>query len=60
MDKQRRREVPLTPESLAIILEHVQAALHGLKYGHVTLIVQDGRVVQIDRFEKTRVSQQSL
>ena len=42
-------------DSLAVVLEHVRAALRGLKYGHVTLIVQDGRVVQVDRFEKTRI-----
>ena len=44
-------------DSLAVVLEHVRAALKGLKFGYVTLIVQDGRVVQVDRFEKTRVSE---
>ena len=44
-------------DSLSVVLEHVRAALKGLRFGHVTLIVQDGRVVQVDRFEKTRVSE---
>ena len=36
-------------------LRHVRDALHGLKFGTVTLIVQDGVVVQIDRTEKRRL-----
>jgi len=56
MDDQRREQgVTGTVDPLAVVLEHVRAALRGLKYGHVTLIVQDGRVVQVDRFEKTRI-----
>lgn len=56
MVDQRRSDGGAT-DSLAVVLEHVRAALKGLKFGHVTLIVQDGRVVQVDRFEKTRVSE---
>lgn len=36
-------------------ISHVQRALKGLRYGTVTIIVQDGVVVQIDRTEKTRL-----
>ena len=36
-------------------LRHVRDALRGLKFGTVTLIVQDGVVVQIDRTEKRRL-----
>lgn len=36
-------------------LGQVQRALKGLRYGTVTIIVQDGVVVQIDRTEKTRL-----
>lgn len=35
-------------------LRRIGAALHGLKYGSVLAIVQDGVVVQIERTEKTR------
>lgn len=56
MDEKRRDNQAARPaDALAVVLEHVRAALRGLKYGHVTLIVQDGRVVQVDRFEKTRI-----
>ncbi|HEX4130692.1 MAG TPA: YezD family protein [Pirellulales bacterium] len=37
-------------------LEQIRHALHGLRFGLVTVIVQDGVVVQIDRTEKTRLA----
>lgn len=36
-------------------LERIVRALGGLRFGSVTLVVQDGVIVQIDRTEKTRV-----
>lgn len=39
-----------TPSDLAPILE----ALRGLRYGSVELIIQDYRLIQIDRNEKIR------
>ena len=36
-------------------LRRIGEALHGLKYGSVLAIVQDGVVVQIERTEKTRL-----
>ena len=41
--------------TLAAVFDHIQSALRGLKFGHISLIVQDGRVVQVDRFEKVRL-----
>ena len=35
-------------------LERVRDALHGLRYGTVTVIVQDGVVVQVERTDKVR------
>lgn len=35
--------------------EQLLQALRGLQFGHVTLIVQDGVIVQIDRLEKSRI-----
>ena len=35
----------------------IREALRGLQFGTVTIIVQDGVVVQIDRTEKRRVRQ---
>lgn len=37
-------------------LRRIGAALHGLRYGSVVVIVQDGVVVQIERTEKTRLT----
>jgi hypothetical protein len=36
-------------------LERVQAALRGLRFGTVTVVIQDGVVVQIERMEKIRL-----
>lgn len=35
-------------------LDHVAAALKGLRFGQVTVTVQDGVIVQIDRTERRR------
>jgi hypothetical protein len=40
------------PEWLALVREKVQ----DLRYGFVQLVVHDGRVTQIERTEKTRLS----
>lgn len=36
-------------------LQAVTAALHGLRYGSVEIVVHDGRIVQVERREKVRV-----
>jgi hypothetical protein len=36
-------------------LSQLERALHGLRYGTVTLSVQDGVIVQIERTEKVRL-----
>ena len=36
-------------------LAKVRDALNGLRYGQVTVVVQDGVVVQVERTEKVRV-----
>jgi hypothetical protein len=40
----------------ALALRKVRDALDGLRYGEVTVIVQDGVVVQVERTEKTRIA----
>jgi hypothetical protein len=37
-------------------LAKVRDALHGLRYGVVTVVVQDGVVVQVERTEKVRLT----
>jgi hypothetical protein len=39
-------------------LEQVEQALHGLQYGQVTVIVQDGVVVQVERTDRMRLPRQ--
>lgn len=36
--------------------DQIREALGGLKYGQVTIIVQDGVIVQIDRMERKRLA----
>jgi hypothetical protein len=33
---------------------HIEEALRGLKFGTVTIVVQDGVIVQVERTERTR------
>ena len=44
---------PDQKEELAI--KQVRKALKGLRFGTITLVVQDGIIIQIDRTSKTRV-----
>ncbi len=45
---------PPTPEEQRVLRE-VLAAIRSISHGTVTLIVQDRRVVQLDRTEKRRL-----
>jgi hypothetical protein len=47
------------PDELDKGLEAVLGALRGLRFGQVTVIVQDGVIVQIERTERTRLRQAS-
>lgn len=40
----------------ALPLEKIQEAVESIRYGVVQLIIQDGKVVQIDRTEKIRLT----
>ena len=43
-----------------IALEEIRKALEGLQYGCVTVVVQDGVVIQIDKTSKDRLDYSSL
>lgn len=46
-----------TTNGLTKLLEQkLHEALSSLKFGTITLVVQDGRVIQLDRHEKFRLS----
>lgn len=40
---------------VALALDKVRDALAGLRFGTVTIVVQDGVVVQVERTEKVRL-----
>ncbi len=40
-------------------LSKVRDALAGLRFGEVTIVVQDGVVVQVERTEKVRLNKRS-
>jgi hypothetical protein len=44
------------PSDAAHALGKVRDALSGLRYGSVTVVVQDGVVVQVERTEKVRLT----
>jgi len=37
------------------IIQNLKQALRDMKYGSITLVIQDGQVIQIDRVEKIRI-----
>lgn len=37
-------------------LEQVERLVKEVKYGTVTIVIQDGKVIQIDKMEKIRLS----
>lgn len=43
------------PRQLEPALEHIRQALIGLQFGEVSVIVQDGVVVQVERIERKRL-----
>jgi hypothetical protein len=42
------------PRQVDVALEHVRQALVGLQFGEVSIIVQDGVVIQVERIERKR------
>ncbi|XRG76801.1 YezD family protein [Rossellomorea sp. GAMAL-10_SWC] len=40
---------------LTPILEVVESLLNGLRFGTITLVVQDGRIIQVEKQEKIRL-----
>lgn len=49
---------PATEQWSRDLERHVREALKSIKYGAVTLVVQDGIVIQIDKSEKLRLPRQ--
>lgn len=56
--KQKIKGPEPTPDSGPLVgqyLEKVNLLLKTIKYGSLTIIVQDGKVIQIDKNEKMRL-----
>lgn len=47
---------PARPQPNVLPIEAIQAAVESVKYGVVQLIIQDGKIVQIDKTEKIRLA----
>jgi hypothetical protein len=56
MDKPPPKRPSADGAPTEVPLEAIQSAIASLRFGVVQLIIQDGRVVQIDRTEKIRLT----
>jgi hypothetical protein len=57
-DSTPQTQFPMAAERSSVgdyTLDEVRASLKNLRYGSVTIIVQDGVIIQIDRTEKKRL-----
>jgi hypothetical protein len=43
------------PTGVSVDLEPIRAAIKGIRFGEVRIVIQDGVVIQIDRVEKRRI-----
>ncbi|MBO5291961.1 MAG: YezD family protein [Lachnospiraceae bacterium] len=42
-------------EQVSSQLELIEKLIHSIQYGTITIIIQDGKIVQIDKSEKYRI-----
>lgn len=49
------QDPPLGRRDVEQTLAHVRDALRGLQYGEISIVVQDGVVIQIERLERKRL-----
>lgn len=47
---------PAEEDGQALALQAIVDALRGLRFGSITIAVQDGVIVQVERLEKRRIS----
>lgn len=45
----------ITPKQNDSPLEYILQLMENMQYGSITLIIQDGKVIQIDKIEKYRI-----
>jgi hypothetical protein len=51
-----RNDYKVTPALSEKVIKELTQALSKLRFGEITLIVQDGRVIQIEKTEKIRLT----
>jgi len=54
-EKTQQRPRP-QPSGTAIPIDDIERAVESIRYGVVQIIIQDGRIVQIDKTEKIRLA----
>jgi hypothetical protein len=54
-ESSREAQEPAKSAEQEMLFDHIRQALADLQFGTVTLVVQNGRVVQIERHEKRRL-----
>ena len=42
------------------VREHIESMLDTLKFGSITLVIQDGKIVQIEKNEKVRLQSNKI
>jgi len=50
------RTSPPPPKAALFPIQAIQEAVESIRFGVVQLIIQDGRIVQIDKTEKIRLA----
>jgi len=45
----------LKPSEWQEVSQHVETMLQNVKYGSITLVIQDGKIIQIEKNEKVRL-----
>lgn len=53
--QETQSEIPARKAQPVVVIDRIKDALSGLRFGTVTVVVQDGVVVQVERTEKFRV-----
>ena len=53
--RKQQRTRPIRDGKQSEAIEEIRVAIEGIRFGVVQVIIQDGRVIQIDRTEKTRL-----
>ena len=53
--KSRRGRSDLKSSEWEAVVEHLEKMLETVKFGSITLVVQDGKVIQIEKNEKVRL-----